>query len=317
MSPASTRQASQDCDISGVRADGEALPSVLAFNASDPIGAGGLASDALVIASIGAHALPVVTGTYLRDSRDTFGHAALDDGAVAEQAAVVAEDTPPQVIKVGFVGSAESLAAVAAFAADYPTVPLIAYMPDLSWWTDQEIDTYLDAFRELLLPQTAVLVGNNTTLRHWLLPESAARRHASTTGLARAAAEFGVPYVLVTGMPLDGDRIGNVLASPQAELLSQSFERIDATFIGAGDILSAALAALLATGSDLTDAVTEALQYLDQGLDHGFRPGMGRAVADRLFWAAADDADDAQAADPEADTPSPLDISSPFNATKH
>ena len=104
-------------------------------------------------------------------------------------------------------------------------------------------------------------------------------------------------------------------ASFAAELHSQSFERIDAGFLGAGDILSAALAALLATGSDLTEAVGEALLYLDQALDHGFRPGMGRAVADRLFWASAE-ADDDGADD--AASPDPLiDIPHPFNETKH
>lgn len=272
-------------------------------------------SDALVIGSIGAHALPVVTGVYVRDTRETLGHTVIDDTTVAEQAHAVAEDIPILTIKVGFLGSAEVVAAVAAFASDYASVPLIAYMPDLSWWSEQEIDDYLDAFRELLLPQTAVLVGNNATLRHWLLPESTTDRHARAADLARAAAEYGVSYVVVTGVPMAGDQLGNVLASPQAELHSQSFERIDAGFLGAGDILSAALAALLATGSDLTEAVGEALLYLDQALDHGFRPGMGRAVADRLFWASAE-ADDDGADD--AASPDPLiDIPHPFNETKH
>lgn len=291
----------------------ESLPAVLSFNAADPTGAGGSASDAIVIASIGAHALPVVSGVYVRDTREIHGHVALDDHAVAEQAAAVAEDIPIHAMKVGFLGSAEAVSAVAAFAADYPSVPLVAYMPDLSWWDEDQIDQYLDAFRELLLPQTAVLVGNNTTLRHWLLPESTTDRHAHATDLARAAAELGVSYVLVTGLPTHGDQVGNVLATPQAELFSQHFERIEAGFLGAGDILSAALAALIATGSELTEAVAEALQYLDQALDHGFRPGMGRAVADRLFWAESDEpADDA--ADPGETL---IDIPHPANETKH
>ncbi|MEI2745245.1 MAG: bifunctional hydroxymethylpyrimidine kinase/phosphomethylpyrimidine kinase [Ottowia sp.] len=280
-----------------VLAEYDRLPNVLSFNAGDPTGAGGSASDATVIASVGAHALPVVTGVYVRDTRDTIGHVAVDEAAIAEQAAAVAEDIPLHVIKVGFVGSAEAVSAIAAFASDYATVPVIAYMPDLSWWTEQEIDHYLDAFRELLLPQTTVLVGNNATLRHWLLPESTTDRRARATDLARAAAEQGVSFVLVTGLPLVGDRLGNVLASPQAELLSQDFERIDAGFLGAGDILSAALAALVATGSELTDATAEALHYLDQALDHGFRPGMGRAVADRLFWAETEPGADSHTPD--------------------
>jgi len=287
-------------------------PGVLSFNAADPVGAGGLSSDALVIASIGAHPLTVTTGIYLRDTRDAVGHATIDDAVVAEQARWLAEDVPVRTIKVGFVGGAEQIAAIAGFAADYADVPVIAYMPDLSWWDEHEIDSYLDAFRELLLPQTAVLVGNNTTLRHWLLPESITDRHARATDLARAAAELGVPYVLVTGIPTLGDQLGNVLASPQAELLSQNFERIDAAFLGAGDIVSAALAALLATGSELTEAALEALQYLDQALDHGFRPGMGRAVADRLFWTTDEDAE----VDID-DTSALIDIRHPFNETKH
>ena len=75
------------------------------------------------------------------------------------------------------------------------------------------------------------------------------------------------------------------------------------------------VAALLATWSDLTEAFQEALLYLDQALDHGFRPGMGRAVADRLFWAAADPADDGSA--DAADTEPVIDIPHPFNETKH
>jgi hydroxymethylpyrimidine/phosphomethylpyrimidine kinase len=55
--------------------------------------------------------------------------------------------------------------------------------------------------------------------------------------------------------------------------------------VGAGDTLSAALAALLATGVELQPAVSEALNFLDQSLDAGFRPGMGHVVPDRFFWA--------------------------------
>jgi pyridoxal/pyridoxine/pyridoxamine kinase len=52
---------------------------------------------------------------------------------------------------------------------------------------------------------------------------------------------------------------------------------------GAGDTLSAALAALVATGTDLEAATKEGLTFLDRSLDAGFRPGMGHVIADRLF----------------------------------
>ncbi len=306
---------SQDNDKSAPTPDEDTLPCVLSFNACDPVGAGGVTSDALVMASIGAHALPIPSGAYLRDTRETVGWAPISPAAIDEQARLVAEDVPIQTIKVGFLGSAEAVAMVAAFTADYAEAPVVTFLPDISWWEEAEIESYLDAVRDLLLPQTAVLVGNNTTLRHWLLPESATDRRARPVDLARAAAGFGVPYVLVTGLALDGDRVGNVLASPEAELLNQAYERIDAGFMGAGDILSAALAALLATGSELTHAAAEALQYLDQALDHGFHPGMGRAVADRLFWAESDD--DTAEGEKATDTAPLVHIPSPRNDIQH
>ena len=86
-------------------------------------------------------------------------------------------------------------------------------------------------------------------------------------------------------MPLPDQFLDNVLASPQGAITGEKFERFETTFVGAGDTLSAALAALLATGVELHAAVGEALAFLDQALDAGFRPGMGNVVPDRFFWA--------------------------------
>jgi hydroxymethylpyrimidine/phosphomethylpyrimidine kinase len=230
----------------------------------------------------------VVTGAYARDTAEIFDHFSLDEEAVAEQARAILEDVPVQVIKVGFVGNPESISTIAEIAADYADVPLIAYMPDLSWWNEAQIDQYQDAFRELMLPQTTVLVGNHSTLWRWLLPDWSGGRSPSPRDIAKAAADMGVPYTLVTGIPLPEQFVDNVLATPQAVVSNEKFERFEAVFSGAGDTLSAALAALIASGSDLAAATTEALSYLDRCLDGGFRPGMGNVIPDRLFWAQPD-----------------------------
>src|SRR3954464_932833 len=151
--------------------DGGSPACVIVFNASDPSGAGGLAADVTAIASVGAHALPVVTGAYARDTAEVFDHFSFDEDVVAEQARAILEDVAVQVFKVGFVGSPEAISTIAEIAADYSEVPLIAHMPNLSWWEEAQIDLYQDAFRELLLPQTTVLVGNHSTLWRWLLPD--------------------------------------------------------------------------------------------------------------------------------------------------
>jgi hydroxymethylpyrimidine/phosphomethylpyrimidine kinase len=286
-------------------------PCVLVFNASDPSGAGGLGSDALAMASVGAHMLPVVTGAYARDTAEIFDHFAFDEEAVAEQARAILEDVEVQLIKVGFVGSPENLSTVAETATDYPEVPLVAYMPNLSWWEDDQIEAYLDAFRDLVLPQTTVLVGNHSTLWRWLLPDWGGERPPTARDIAKAAGEFGVPYTLVTGMVLPDQYIDNVLASPQAVLASEKYERLDAVFAGAGDTLSGALAALLASGTDIVAATSEALSYMDRCLDAGFRPGMGHVLPDRLFWAQPEEDED------DDEPPSPADFALPPHDTRH
>ncbi|MFX8581958.1 hypothetical protein ABTM27_21105, partial [Acinetobacter baumannii] len=66
------------------------------------------------------------------------------------------------------------------------------------------------------------------------------------------------------------------------------------------DTLSAALAALVATGIDLGEATSEALSYLDRCLDAGFRPGMGHVIPDRLFWAQPEEEGDDDNENPDA-----------------
>ena len=262
---------------------------VMCFNASDATGAGGTAGDIAAVAAMGAHALPVVTSILMRDTAEVFDHHPVDPEAVVEQSRYILEDVTIAGWKVGFLGSADNVSAVAEVLSDYTDVPLVSYMPSLSWLEEDQLQPYLDAFRVLILPATEVLVGSHKTLTDFLLPEWDSERPPSAREIAVAAGEHGTRYVLVTGVMLaskgNEQFIDNVLASPQGAITGEKFERFDAGFLGAGDTLSASLAALLAAGSELQAAVSEALSFLDQSLDSGFRPGMGNVVPDRFFWA--------------------------------
>mgnify|MGYP001547300590 FL=1 len=268
----------------------QAAPAcVMTFNANDPSGSGGVAGDVSTIAAMGAHALPVVTSIVMRDTAEVFDHHAIDADVIAEQARSVLEDVTISAWKVGFLGSAEGVSAVAEILSDYPDVPLVAYMPNLSWVEEDEQQAYLDAFRELVLPQTEVLVGSHQTLCDFLIPDWESERPVSPRELAVAAAKHGTRFVLVTSVPLPDQFLDNVLASSQGAITGEKFERFEVSFVGAGDTLAASLAALLATGAELHAAVGEALAFLDQALDAGFRPGMGNVIPDRFFWALPPD----------------------------
>ncbi|MES2718504.1 MAG: bifunctional hydroxymethylpyrimidine kinase/phosphomethylpyrimidine kinase [Pseudomonadota bacterium] len=318
-SPAPRPDAQADAGAEDLQ-EATAPACVMCFNAADPSGAGGLAGDISTLAAMGAHGLPITTSLMLRDTAEIFDHHAIDADMVAEQARNVLEDITVAGWKVGFLGSAEGVSAVAEILSDYPDVPLVSYLPNLGWLDDDQAQPYLEAFRELILPATEVLVGNHKTLTDFLLPDWDSERPASARELAVAAGERGTRFVLVTGimLPAKGAKggasseqfIDNVLASPQGALTGEKFEMFETSFVGAGDTLSAALAALLAAGAELQAAVGEALAFMDQTLDSGFRPGMGGVVPDRFFWAmpptedgepgpdAAPDAADLPDADP-------------------
>ncbi len=287
-SPAGADSVAADSDADEMQ-EGGAPACVMTFNASDPSGAGGLAGDVATLAAMGAHAMPIITSVMIRDSAEIFDHHAIDADVVAEQARTVLEDITVSGWKVGFLGSDEAVSAVAEVLSDYPDVPLVAYLPNLGWLDDDQAQPYLDAFRELILPATEVLVGNHKTLTDFLLPDWDSERPPSARELAVAAGERGTRFVLVTGVMLAAkgseQYIDNVLASPQGALSGEKFEMFDTSFVGAGDTLSAALAALLAAGTELQAAVGEALSFMDQTLDAGFRPGMGGVLPDRFFWA--------------------------------
>jgi hydroxymethylpyrimidine/phosphomethylpyrimidine kinase len=262
---------------------------VMCVNAADPSGAGGLACDVATLAAMGAHALPITTSVLLRDSAEIFDQHPIDPDVIVEQARTILEDITVVGWKVGFLGTAEGVSAIAEILSDYPDIPVISYLPNLGWLEDDVAQPYLEAFRELILPATEVLVGNHKTLTDFLLPEWDSERPASARELAVAAGEHGTRFVLVTGimLPTKGTEqyIDNVLASPQGALTGEKFEMFETSFVGAGDTLSAALAALVSSGSELQAAVGEALAFMDQSLDAGFRPGMGGVLPDRFFWA--------------------------------
>ncbi len=258
---------------------------VMSFNVTDASGAGGLSADQIAITASGGHALPVATGIMVRDTSTVFDLIELDADTVEEQARTILEDMDVEIFKVGFAGSPEALAVIAEITADYEDIPLITQVTPLSWWERDKIEAYLDALTELILPQTSVLVGNYDLLWRWLLPEWSSDKRPSPRDIAAAAAQHGVPYVVMTGVNVQVETTDTVAASPESIITTVSLDRYEANFVGAGDTFSATLATLLASGDELAEAVREASIYVNRSLLAAFQPGMGAAIPDRMFWA--------------------------------
>jgi hydroxymethylpyrimidine/phosphomethylpyrimidine kinase len=280
--------------------DPDLPPIVLAFAATDPTGGTGLAADLLALASMGCHPLPVVTALTVQDTVGLESVQLVDAESVAEQARCVLEDMPVDAFKVGALGSVETVAAVAEILSDYPDVPLVLDPVLLSSRGDDlASEDMVRAIAELIVPQTTVLVVTGPEARR--LADIDEDDESSAGACAGALIERGCEFVLVTGANEPGREVVNTLYGRQGVVRSDTWARLPGAFHGAGGTLAAALAAMLANGLDMPEAAREAQDYTWNALKRAYRPGMGRFLPDRLFWAREER--EALAEAPEAPRP--------------
>lgn len=263
-------------------------PIVLAFAATDPSGGAGLQADILTLASMGCHPLSVVTAVTIQDTMGVEEVMALDAEWVADQARCVLEDMPVAAFKVGMVGSIENIAAIAEVVSDYPEVPLILDPVLTSGRGDELVtDEMISALRELLVPQSTIITPNSIEARR--LAQEEGEEDIDLAECARRLLATGCEYVLITGTHENTAQVTNTLYGQDGVVRSDNWERLLGSYHGSGCTLASALAATIANGLNISDAVQDAQEYTWQTLKAAFRPGMGQHIPDRLFWAREDE----------------------------
>jgi hydroxymethylpyrimidine/phosphomethylpyrimidine kinase len=273
-------------------------PIVLTFAATDPSGGAGLQADILTLSSMGCHALSVVTAVTVQDTVGVEDVMPLDAEWVADQARSVLEDMPVSVFKIGLLGSVEIIAAIAEVVSDYPEVPLVLD-PVLSSGRGDELatDDMVIAMRELLIPQTTLITPNSLEARRLAIDDGDDNDDPALEECSRRILTLGCEYVLITGTHENTPQVVNVLYSQEGVVRSDSWQRLPGTYHGSGCTLASAIAATIANGLPITEAVRDAQEYTWQALSSAYRPGMGQFIPDRLFWAREEDAEDEEEAD--------------------
>lgn len=260
------------------------LPAVLTFAASDPTSGAGIQADLLALASMGCYPLSVITAITVQDTAGVESFLPIDPDWVADQARCILEDMPVAAFKMGMLGSTEIVTVVAEVVSDYPDVPLVLD-PVLASGRGDEFasEDMIMAIRELLVPQSTLITPNIPELRRLAGEED--NDEASIADCAQKLLDSGCEYVLVTGTHDSTPEVVNTLYHRGGVLRTDSWQRLPGSYHGSGCTLAAALAANLARGLEIGDAVYEAQDYTWQALSHAFRPGMGQYLPDRLFWA--------------------------------
>lgn len=266
-------------------------PIVLTFAASDPTGGAGVQADLLTLASMGCHPLSVITALTVQDTAGVDAILAMEPDWVEDQARTLLEDMPVAAFKIGLIGSVENVAAIAEIVSDYPHIPLVLD-PVLASGRGDELATeeLIGAMKELLLPQTTLLTPNSLEARR--LADEDDDEDPSLEECASRLISYGCEYVLLTGTHENTSKVINTLYGGSGMIRADRWERLPGSYHGSGCTLASAVAANLANGLDLGDAVRDAQDYTWQALAAGFRAGMGQHIPDRFFWARAPEEDD-------------------------
>ena len=239
---------------------------------------------------MGCHGLSVVTSILIGDTTHVEDVQVIDADWVSDQARVVLEDMPVAAFKVGAIGSIENVSVIAEIVSDYPNIPLVLD-PFISALPDRgsESDDMLLAIRELLIPQTTLLVLSVVELGRlaetWREPSP----DDTTTIDAMHIIESGCEFVFLTGTPAGIHEVGNTLFSDDGVVRHDNWQRVPGSFGGAGTTLSATIAAMLANGLDVPEAAFEAQEFTIAAIANAQRLGMGKLVPDRYFWARETD----------------------------
>ena len=245
-------------------------PIVLTFAASDPTGGAGLQADLLTLAALGCHPLSVVTGLTVQDTRGVESLEAVASALVTRQASVLLAESKVAAFKAGVLASPDNVRAVAAIVGQHKYVPLVLD-PVLASGRGDALasDAVRAALVEVLIPLTTVLTPNTL--------------EAEQLGGAQRLLDAGARYVLVTGTHDDTSEVINRLYDRRGLVREDRWKRLPGSYHGSGCTLASALAALLARGRAVPDAVREAQDYTWNALAAGFKSGAGQMLPDRFF----------------------------------
>ncbi|MGK5053273.1 bifunctional hydroxymethylpyrimidine kinase/phosphomethylpyrimidine kinase [Janthinobacterium sp. RB2P8] len=247
-------------------------PTVLVFAGLDPSGGAGLAADIVAIAAQGAHALPVITALTVQDNDRVFAVEPVAPELLRRQAQALIAKMAIHAVKIGIPGSAANAAVIAQLIAQlrlaHPGLPVVLDPVLASGHGD--VLSRDDAVLALapLLPVTTVIVPNG--------PE------ALGLGGEEHLLAQGCKNVLVTGGHGEGEAIINRCFDDAGGEREWRWPRLPGEFHGSGCTLASAIAARLAQGVSMQDALDMAQAYCHAALAGAYAIAPGQLIPQRF-----------------------------------
>jgi hydroxymethylpyrimidine/phosphomethylpyrimidine kinase len=244
----------------------ERIPRVLSIAGSDSGGGAGIQADLKAFARCGVHGMTAITAITAQNTVGVSGVESISPGMIVAQVRAVAEDIGVDAVKVGMLGTAETVAAVVEALALVGDAPVVVDPVMVAESGAVLLDEAAQrALVEELLPLAAVVTPN--------LPEAreltGLGAEAAQEDLARAVLGLGPRAAVVTGGHSERGADLFFDGGPPVELPGE--RHADGAAHGSGCTHSSALAAFLARGLSPLDAAREARAVAAEAVRDGLR----------------------------------------------
>lgn len=241
----------------------------------DPSGGAGLLADVKTFSALGVYGSAVATALTVQNTTGVKAVHAVTPGVIRSQIDAVMEDLNPDAVKIGMVNDAATIDTIAGALQNHPprwlvVDPVILSSSGMPLMQAEAIE----AFRKRLMPMADLLTPNiPEACRLARIGFDAARWPELMAEAARRLLGDGASAVLIKGGHADGERKTDVLFSMDGGEIEQKSYSAPTVFTGnthgTGCTLSAAIAAFLARGCGLDEAVMSGKKYLSAALSEG------------------------------------------------
>ncbi len=249
----------------------------LTIAGSDSIGGAGIQADLKAFSALGVYGTSVITSVTAQNTLGVQSIHNIPPDFVGAQLHSVLSDINIDSVKVGMLSQKASVEVVARILREYGQENLV--IDPVMAATDGAVLLEEDArstLREVLLPMSKIVTPN--------IYEASQLSGVNITGVEdmKRAAEIirgsGVEWVLVKGGHLEGEVVDVFCSGERTEVLDTNGNRWEEVH-GTGCILSAGIAAGLAKGLGVKEAVGEAKSYLRETVSQAIKMGGGWKVA--------------------------------------
>lgn len=268
-----------------------AYPCALTIAGSDSGGGAGIQADIKTFSALGVYGASVITALTAQNTRGIRAVHAVPVDMIAAQIDAVLEDMPINAVKIGMLSSTDAITVVAdRLRVHGATNIVLDPVMVATSGTPLLHPAAIAALKRELLPRTTMLTPNLLEAACLLEFEEIPDAEAA----ARELLSFGPQAVLLKGGHGIADELTDVLVLQDGTTRHFIHPRMNAPHAhGTGCALSSAIAAGLAKGQSLPDAVEMAITWLQGAIAHAWPLGGGHGPVHHYWqlWPAAKDAD--------------------------